>query len=771
MISQVLSLSHRVVRIRRAKYPSNFEILTLALLGLSFLAACGGGNGGNSSAVVPNPTPTITALSPSTATRGGPAFTLTVNGSNFVSGAAVQWNGSARLTTLVNDNQLTAQITADDIVVAGAEKVTVINPGPGGGVSNSARFNVPCVLASSGAVSQQTRARLGAYYFDGWAGPLSSYHLKQLVNSTYQDRQPLSGWRDDNHCAVEQQLAWARSFGIDFFIFDWYFNATVVDTTEDLNSALKITHTLPDRHGMQFAILYVDQPPFTISNATDWTSAVNEWVGYMTDPSYMLVNGKPLLAVIDLWAMRQAFGSSSSVQAAFNQLRSAAQAKGLPGVYIVGGMDFIGGSPVPAGTPSIDGIFADLSMAVADGYDAISIYDYGSGLQNLGTIVGLQPFSTISDTGKWIWNQGAVKSPLAFIPVATDGWDPRPNQPPSPSTFWVSRTPSDASALIDDAITWAESNPAVRPEPSPVPPIVLIQAWNELLQGSIFVPTVGDSTTYGDSLAATLSSPPTEVRSVLTLHDSGASDPNRNANGKLVDASGLPIAGAPVTVVYTPTTVTNAQYQLSGQAPASAAQAIVGFRINKDFPATWPGFWFAGPEASNISLYQVSYIQSADSIERVPNNNFSSGSQSWTLQGQSQIVPSDQGPGQMVQVVATSSQSAMLDSGPFPVTAGAAFNVSFSARIPPSSSASGYFFVAFEDGSGNIIPIPGPNPSDLKSETIPFNSGKTSLGTATTDAAGNYQLSLTGLGSAQIILEATYAGDAQQWPGYVRVAP
>lgn len=696
---------------------------------------------------------------------------LTVNGANFVSGAVVQWNGAAQPTTFVSSTELTAQISADDIVVAGTETVTVSNPAPGGGISNALNFNIPCVLAAAGPASGQTRARLGAYYFDGWAGALTSYHLTQLVNSAYQDRQPLSGWRDDNQCAVEQQLAWAHNFGIDFFVFDWYFNATTLDPSEDLNSALKITHGLPDRHGMQFAILYVDQPPFTITNAVDWTSAVNEWVGYMADPAYVLVNGKPLFVVIDLYAMRQALGSSAAVNAAFAQLRTAAQAHGFPGVYTVGGLDFIGGSPVPAGTASVDGIFPDLSMAAADGYDAITLYDYASGLQNLGTIVGLQPYSTLSDTGHWIWQQAALKNPLAFIPVAMDGWDPRPNQPPSPSTFWVDPSSQNAATLIGDAISWAESNPAVRPEPPPSPPLVLIQAWNELLQGSIMVPTVGQGTSFGDSLAAMLSPQSAQVRSVLTLSDSGPSDPNRKASGNLIDANGAPLANTALAIQYTPIDGTYTQYQLSGVAPASAVQAAVGFRVNADYPATWPGFWYAGPASCNISLYQVSYVQPADGVERVPNGNFSSGSQSWTLQGQSQLAVSDHGAGQMVQAVATSSQSATLDSLPFSVTGGSPFQASFYARIPPTSTASGYFLVAFKDASNNFVPIPGPNPSDLKSETIPFAAGKLGAGTATTDSAGNYQLSLTSLGASQVILEASYAGDALHWPDYVRVGP
>jgi len=88
----------------------------------------------------PVPAPTITSLNPSSAAVGGPAFTLTVNGADFVSGSVVRWNGSNRATTYVNTTRLTASITAADIATAGSASVTVFNPAPGGGTSNAAAF-------------------------------------------------------------------------------------------------------------------------------------------------------------------------------------------------------------------------------------------------------------------------------------------------------------------------------------------------------------------------------------------------------------------------------------------------------------------------------------------------------------------------------------------------------------------------------------------------------------------------------------------------------
>ncbi len=89
-----------------------------------------------------NPTPAISTISPSSALVGGPAFTLTVNGSNFVAPSVVQWNGSARATTFVNSTQLNAAISASDIATVGTEYVAVVNPGPVGGASSTATFAV-----------------------------------------------------------------------------------------------------------------------------------------------------------------------------------------------------------------------------------------------------------------------------------------------------------------------------------------------------------------------------------------------------------------------------------------------------------------------------------------------------------------------------------------------------------------------------------------------------------------------------------------------------
>lgn len=89
-----------------------------------------------------NPVPSITSLNPSTVAVGSATFTLTVNGTNFISTSVVQVGGNSRVTTFVNSTQVTAAILASDVATAGSLSITVVNPAPGGGTSNTATVSV-----------------------------------------------------------------------------------------------------------------------------------------------------------------------------------------------------------------------------------------------------------------------------------------------------------------------------------------------------------------------------------------------------------------------------------------------------------------------------------------------------------------------------------------------------------------------------------------------------------------------------------------------------
>lgn len=103
------------------------------------LAGCSGQSAGPPPPP-PNPTPTVSALSPAATYSGTGGFPLTVNGSGFLASSTVQWNGSTRATTFVSSSQLMAQIPSSDLSAPGTASITVVNPSPGGGTSNTLSF-------------------------------------------------------------------------------------------------------------------------------------------------------------------------------------------------------------------------------------------------------------------------------------------------------------------------------------------------------------------------------------------------------------------------------------------------------------------------------------------------------------------------------------------------------------------------------------------------------------------------------------------------------
>ena len=102
--------------------------------------------------------PGIASLNPVVTKAGAPAFTLTVTGTGFVSGAVVQWNGTNRTTAWVSATQLTASIGAADVASVGTASVTVVNPSPGGGTSAVFEFAIDSAASAAGATTVTAEA-------------------------------------------------------------------------------------------------------------------------------------------------------------------------------------------------------------------------------------------------------------------------------------------------------------------------------------------------------------------------------------------------------------------------------------------------------------------------------------------------------------------------------------------------------------------------------------------------------------------------------------
>ena len=126
----------------------------IAKVGTANVTATTGGVTSAAAVFTINPASTISSLSPSSATAGGPAFTLTINGANFTSGTTVKWGTTSLKATVTGTTKITAPVSADLIAKPGTASVAVTT---GGVTSAAATFTIkPASTISSLSPSSAT---------------------------------------------------------------------------------------------------------------------------------------------------------------------------------------------------------------------------------------------------------------------------------------------------------------------------------------------------------------------------------------------------------------------------------------------------------------------------------------------------------------------------------------------------------------------------------------------------------------------------------------
>jgi hypothetical protein len=86
--------------------------------------------------------PAITSLAPAAIRAGGPATTLTINGTNFAPGAQVLWNGAPLTTQFISSTQLRVQLAPALIAQGQTVGIAVQNSTPDQQISNDQTFEV-----------------------------------------------------------------------------------------------------------------------------------------------------------------------------------------------------------------------------------------------------------------------------------------------------------------------------------------------------------------------------------------------------------------------------------------------------------------------------------------------------------------------------------------------------------------------------------------------------------------------------------------------------
>lgn len=324
------------------------------------------------------------------------------------------------------------------------------------------------------------KIRIGAYYFDGWTNTTTQnfvYLTPELLRDSV--REPIWGWITSTQSIVDSQIVVAARYGLDFFCFDWYY----LDGTSKipLNHALGLYLKSRYRNRLKFCLNIVSGGMFAVG-PNNWDAVTRKWLVMFKNPSYLMVNGKPLLVFFDVHGLLKAFGSGEAVKKAFDSLRSKAKEEGFKGVTIAGcafpdTITWWDTSYTPKRT---------ISIASRCGFDALTGYNY-AGVAFRGNHLEM-PIQDLVTDEVGVWNKFR-SSGLPYIPVGTLNWDPRPwkvHEPPN-IHYYVGYSENSVYRTISSLYRWIKDNPSHTTKEH----VALLYAWNEYGEGGWLTPSKG----------------------------------------------------------------------------------------------------------------------------------------------------------------------------------------------------------------------------------------------------------------------------------------
>lgn len=322
-----------------------------------------------------------------------------------------------------------------------------------------------CLLASlalAGPVAA-TGAEVGTWYFPGWhRDPFMGDRDTWAPIRAYPERQPEKGWYDDTDPAVlRRQADEMMSAGLDFVVFDWYFEHGKVQAGAPFEAWLRLSGPVPKasllwcRHG--------SSPPTT---QAEWTRIVASWVAFARSPNAYRIAGRTAIFVFDTGRMaREAQIAGSDLAGWVAQAQAAMAQNGLPPIHFVAGV-------WNADDPAVE-------QAAKAGFAAFTTYNFRRAPGDARDAHGYLERDAVY---RRVWQRMAVhRSGLPVILPLTAGWDKRP--------WGGSQDPLADDAIPTDTQFRAHLDAARDIMIQRRIERAIVCCWNEYGEGSIIEPT------------------------------------------------------------------------------------------------------------------------------------------------------------------------------------------------------------------------------------------------------------------------------------------
>lgn len=325
---------------------------------------------------------------------------------------------------------------------------------------------------------------IGTYYFPGWThGAKGLMFLPDpwAPIRRFPEREPRLGWYSDSDPKVlQQQAEWMRDYGIDFVVFDWYWDGKA-PFLEQAVSAFKQATRPKD---LKYSLLWANHFEFP-GGMAEYRTLVAYWIKeHFSNPAYLTIDGRPVVFIFGLdhfddTAKKLGVPMKDLVRIADQMSEQA----GLRKPYFVGG--------TPALNHWVNG------MAPKAGFSALSAYNYHSAFAGSAETEGpaFEGFAQMDQAYRTNWNWISKHASLPYIVPMSVGWDQRPwGGSKNPRHDESISTPDQFETHLRAGKALMDSLPASSPR------IGVVCCWNEFGEGSFIEPTRRDGFVYLERL-------------------------------------------------------------------------------------------------------------------------------------------------------------------------------------------------------------------------------------------------------------------------------
>lgn len=336
------------------------------------------------------------------------------------------------------------------------------------------------------AAAADERTLLGVIRWDNWQA--GNPYDRTIADAEAPQRIPyyVARGRDgrlafpgSSRAVLDADVHYARSAGIDYFLFGYYLESDAwgrsIDRARRLNEALRSYRALPDRLGVRYALSF--NLSFPVRDVPKVAAAVAE---ALRGPDYVAAGdgSAPVFFLVgSMTGWLKGLGGRDAAREALSAIRREVKAATGRDVHAVALMfDFRANDPV----------------AHDVGFDAVGTYAtaVGSGDRSI-------PYAQCAELARNGWAFENRHGSLGFLPTVTMGWDyrpalrdPRERKARSPTPDWCEpATDAQWTEQIRAALAAAAANPRNDRFRS-----VLFYAWNEFSEGGWVAPTIGEGT-------------------------------------------------------------------------------------------------------------------------------------------------------------------------------------------------------------------------------------------------------------------------------------